>query len=120
MLTLQDSMIYGCTLDLTYDELKDFCDNRGWNNLMLFQNLYTLNLVGKSGNADPHCSADWIDVEVDNQNDKFNDEGVFNTNEGYCQFPSVHVVETFYEHVNTVEDPQVIIKKMQHYQTKSK
>ena len=40
VLTFEDTMLYGCNLSLNYEELKDFCSNRGWNNLMLFQNLY--------------------------------------------------------------------------------
>ena len=36
VLTFEDTMLYGCTLDLNYAELRDFCENRGWNNLMLF------------------------------------------------------------------------------------
>ena len=39
VLTFEDSMVYGCTLDLNLDELIDFCKNNKWKNLMLFQNI---------------------------------------------------------------------------------
>ena len=52
-------MIYGCTMSFNYQELQDFCENKGWYNLMIFQNLYQLDWFGKSGNANPHFSQDW-------------------------------------------------------------
>lgn len=36
VLTFEDSMVYGCTLELNLDELDDFCSNNKWRNLMLF------------------------------------------------------------------------------------
>lgn len=57
--TLEDSMLYGCTMSLTFQELSDFCTNKGWNNLMIFQNLYQLAWFGISGNSNPHFTSDW-------------------------------------------------------------
>ena len=63
--TFQDSMIYGCTMSLNYPDLQDFCENKGWYNLMIFQNLYQLDWFGTSGNANPHFSQDWKQVKID-------------------------------------------------------
>ena len=59
VLSFHKSQIVGCRLDLDFDELQEFCDNGLWNHMMLFQNLLQLELVGNSGNADPHYDEDW-------------------------------------------------------------
>lgn len=40
VLTFEDSMLYGCTVELTKAELEKFCENREWLYLMLFQNTF--------------------------------------------------------------------------------
>lgn len=40
VLTFADDMMFGCSLQFTFDELKTFCDSKGWSNLVLIQNLY--------------------------------------------------------------------------------
>jgi hypothetical protein len=65
VLTFEDSMVYGCTLELTKLELKTFCENKLWLNLAIFQNYYTgLAKFGKYGNSNPHYPGDWEDIEV--------------------------------------------------------
>jgi hypothetical protein len=64
VLTFEDSILYGCTLSLNYAELKNFCTNRGCNNLMLFQNLYQLKYFGKSGNSNPAYLTDWEKITI--------------------------------------------------------
>lgn len=55
VLSYVNSMVYGCSLEFTYDELKDFCkESEKWTYLALFQNMYQLDKIGTSGNADPH------------------------------------------------------------------
>lgn len=53
-LTFEDSILAGCSLDLDFDGLKQFCVSGGFKNLVLFQNLLRLNYIGKYGNSDPH------------------------------------------------------------------
>jgi len=36
VLTFEDSLIYGCSVHLDYQEFKDFCSNSLFQNLMLF------------------------------------------------------------------------------------
>ena len=71
--------------------------------------------VGISGNADQHFSSDWIDVEVVDDEDLFNQKPELSSDGDSCEFPSVRVVEIFYKRINTDKDPQYIIMKMQHY-----
>ena len=52
ILSFEDSTIYGCTLQLTLDELQDFCQRNLYQHLMLYQNLFLMDKVGISGNAD--------------------------------------------------------------------
>lgn len=52
VLTFDDSLVYGCKLELTKKELEDFCRNAYYKHLMLYQNLFLMNKVGVSGNAD--------------------------------------------------------------------
>ena len=52
VLTFEDSLIYGCSLQLTLDELEDFCTRNMFTYMMLWQNLFGVEKVGISGNAD--------------------------------------------------------------------
>ena len=82
---------------------------------MINQNLLRLKLVGRSGNADPHYLRDWVNIEIDSEDtfglstdgssDNFRDKD-------YCTFPSVRIVEIFYEKINTKSNPQFLVKKM--------
>lgn len=36
VLTFEDAMMFGCTLELTASELEDFCNKNKWKNLMIF------------------------------------------------------------------------------------
>ena len=122
VLTFEDSMVYGCTLELTVAELDDFCKEDKWKNLMIFQNLFQLEVVGSSGNANPHFSKDWVTIEIDTDKDRFTEPGAkggAGATQGECSFPSVRVIEVFYRKINTEADPQYIITKMQHYQPKT-
>jgi hypothetical protein len=38
--TFEDSMLYGCTVELTQAELASFCKNKEWIHLMIYQNLF--------------------------------------------------------------------------------
>ena len=116
VLTFEDSMLYGCTLNLNFEELKDFCQNRGWNNLMIFQNLYQLKYFGKSGNSNPAYLNDWEQISI--YKDEMSQAGVFSDETGACQFPSTHSVDIFYQKIGTVSDPQYLMMQMQHGQVK--
>lgn len=105
--TFEDDMMFGCSLDFTYDQLKNFCDVQGWKTLMLLQNIYEMKWFGKSANANPHFEADWSEVEV-SEKDKFDDKGTWDE-DGTCKFPNMHVLEVYYQKVNTKEDPQYLI-----------
>ena len=61
---------------------------------------------------------DWLDVEIDENNDRFGEESELNNDKVTCDFPSVRVVEIFYKRVNTDKEPQYLIMKMQHYSRK--
>ena len=64
VLTFEDSLIYGCSIELNLDEFEKFCKNNMFQHLMLFQNLFQMDKVGISGNADPHYSSGWLDAEI--------------------------------------------------------
>ena len=53
-LTFEDSIINGCHLDLTLADLQSFCEGQQFRNLVIFQNLFNLKLIGKYGNSNPH------------------------------------------------------------------
>ena len=121
VLTFEDSIIYGCTIELNAEELHDFCLNGKWRNLMIFQNLLSLDVVGSSGNANPHFSKDWENISIDDE-DKFPKARAIDAQDAEndaCDFPGVRVVRIFYQKINTESNPQYIITKMQHYQDKS-
>jgi len=71
ILSFEDSTIYGCSLELTLEELRDFCTKNLYEHLMLFQNLFLMDIVGKSGNADQHYIKDWLQIEIDTNKDIF-------------------------------------------------
>jgi hypothetical protein len=62
--TFEDSMLYGCTVELSQAELTNFCKNKEWIHLMIYQNLFQLEKFGISGNSNPEFIKDWADVEV--------------------------------------------------------
>lgn len=64
-LTFDDSTVYGCSVQLTRQELQDFCQSKKWNNLMIYQNFLLMQYVGKFGNANPHYIEDWVKVTLD-------------------------------------------------------
>ena len=115
ILTFEDSLVYGCSIELDLQEFKDFCQNSLYQHLMLFQNLFLMDKVGISGNADVHYAKDWIDVEVPTNEDTFNEASELGVSSDTCELPSTRVVEIFYKRVNTKRDPQYVIVKMQHY-----
>ena len=114
-------MIYGCTLELDLSQLQDFCSNYKWRNLMIFQNLFQLTYVGKSGNSNPDWKNDWIDIEIDEEKDKkfHNIDPQLDRRARFCSFPATRVVDVFYQKIEEKENPQFIITRMQHYQEKS-
>ena len=61
-LTFEESMSTGCHIDLTLAELNDFCRSNNDYNMVLFQNLYNLNYIGKYGNSNPYYKEDWVEV----------------------------------------------------------
>jgi len=36
VVTFEDSIVTGCHLDLNFDDLKEFCDEKHFKNLMIF------------------------------------------------------------------------------------
>lgn len=104
LFTFEDDMMFGCSLRFTADELKSFCESKGWTNLVLLQNIYNMKWFGKSANADPHYPSDWAEVEIDGS-DKFGDQGTWSDQNKQCELPSLHVIEVYYQKVNTLEDP---------------
>lgn len=112
VLTFEDSILYGCTLDLTYDELQNFCEQRGWNNLMVFQNLYQLKHFGRSGNANPAYPSDWGKIQL--SKDEMSQSSEWSASQGSCYFPSTHEVDIFYQQVGLVNSPQYLMFQINH------
>ncbi len=73
--------------------------------MMLYQNLFLMDKVGTSGNANPQFTKDWLNVEVNESKDNFNDKSKFANDDTTCQFPSVRIIEIFYKRVNTKKEP---------------
>ena len=104
-LLFADSTIYGCRLSLTKAELKEFCESKKWQNLMLFQNLQQLDLVGRFGNSDPHLIKDWIEVIFDKER-AAGETHIWDSASGTCTFPSTYQLKIFYSKINTNINPQ--------------
>lgn len=79
---------------------------------MLFKNIETLEYVGKFGNANPHYISDWVQSEK--TGDSANSDP-FVPRTGTCNFPSTMIVQVFYSKINTVNNPQYQILKVQYY-----
>jgi len=107
-LTFDDSILYGCHLDLTYEELKSFCEQKDYLRLVLFQNLkYSLGEIGRFGNANPHYIKDWIAVQKTeatggNQGGpgKLEDDGTCKS------MPSAAFVRVFYQKIGRADNHQ--------------
>lgn len=111
--TFEDDMLFGCSIRMSEQELENFCETQGWKNLVIKQNLYDLQYFGKSANAKPGHRGDWDRVTVEDQ-DKF-DQGEWNKQLQECNLPSLHVVEVYYQKVNTDEDPKFVILAIKQY-----
>lgn len=107
-LTFEDSIISGCHLDLNFAELIDFCTNKKYANLMIFQNLFNLKKIGKYGNSNPHFVDDWINVS---KNNKINLNPTIDEGDGSCSFPSKGQISIFYQKIGRVDNPQFTIIK---------
>ena len=100
-LTLDDSTIYGCHLDFTFAQLKNFCTSRHFEHLMIFNNLYQFNSIGRFGNSDPHNVKDWIDVtELD-----FSANPSVELEESTCKFPAAAFIRIFYQKIGKATNP---------------
>ena len=106
-MTVTDSTLYGCHLDLTLTELEEFCNNDKFKFLMLFQNWESITHIGKYGVSNPNFIADWIEIE--RLGDPAVLEAEFNINT--CKFPSTAEIRVFYERFGSEEDPQFRIVK---------
>ena len=51
--------------------------------------------VGISGNADPHYTRDWLNVEEPSNEDTFGEESTLGVKSDTCILPSIRVVEIF-------------------------
>lgn len=110
-LLFADSTIYGCRLSLNRDQLRDFCESKKWQNLMLFQNLQQLDVIGRFGNADPHLIKDWVAAIFDS--DKAAGETfIWDNAAGTCAFPSSYQLKIFYSKINTKRAPQYQIVRV--------
>lgn len=99
VLSFEDSILYGCHLDLSYKELEEFCSNNEYQNLMIFNNLFTLKYIGKFGNANVHFIKDWLELSKDN----VQSGAAFSSSE--CTFPSAAQVRIFYSKLGSTENP---------------
>ena len=84
---------------------------------MIFQNLFQIEVVGSSGNANPHFKKDWVDIESDAQ--KFGEAEFDRQNTSAdveCKFPSARIIEVYYQKINTESEPQYIITQMKQKQ----
>ena len=72
--------------------------------------MYDLDKVGVAGSANPHFGLDWIDVEIDTNEENFDQTNSFEN--GQCSFPSVHVVNLYFQKIGEVQETQHIIKQM--------
>lgn len=65
LMTFEDSSVTGCTIDLTFEELRTFCNQKSWRSLVLFQNFYqkgAFEKVGRYANSDPNYPKDWVNI----------------------------------------------------------
>jgi len=107
LLSFQDSVLYGCHLDLTLTELGEFCSNQVYKNMMIFQNMNLLKYIGKFGSSNVNFFSDWVEVEsqVDNTESSFD--------AGTCTFPSSLQLKVFYSKIGTADQAQFSIIKVQ-------
>jgi len=110
LLTFEDGIMYGCYMDLTNSELNNFCKNKEWVYLMLYQNLFDMQMFAKFGNAIPENEKDWGTVNKLDAENLLNDAS--DSISGLCDFRSNAVVQVYYSKINTVEAPDYVIEKI--------
>ena len=111
--SFENDMMFGCSLRFTLDELKNFCETKGWSNLVLLQNIYSMEWFGISANSNQHYPKDWQEIKIVST-DKFGDQGAWADASQTCDLPALHIIEVYYQKINTLEDPQYILVEIQH------
>jgi hypothetical protein len=104
-LTFDDSIIYGCYLDLNFLELEQFCNDKAYKQLSIFQNLREFSHVGKYGNSSILHKTEWSEVQQPTENN--NAQATFEGSD--CTFPSTTHLRFFYEKIGKESDPHNVI-----------
>jgi Protein of unknown function (DUF1619) len=103
VLTFEDSMVYGCSVDFNLAELLQFGRNKEWIHLALFQNLFQLDKFGFFGNSAPEFAKDWGTVSTTSSDDPFQTD--VTANEDSINLPSVRIIEVYVSKISTGEAP---------------
>lgn len=104
--TFEDSIMYGCHKDMTFAELKSYCENAEYENLLIFQYLsHSLSHLGKFGNSDPHFVSDWVEVQQEERGRP--DAGTFDDDLGVCETMSPSIlINIYYQKIGRVDQHQ--------------
>ena len=104
--------VYGCKVPMNKDELRSFCNEKRWLNLMLFNNDFTDKYMAMFGNANPHFVQDWVQIETDIM-DKTSSKAEWIESQATCNFPPVaFFIKIYYAKIFTKDEPQYHIVKV--------
>ena len=97
---------------MTKDELRTFCTEKRWLNLMLFNNDFTNKVMARFGNANPHFIQDWVQIETDIM-DKTSSKAEWIESSATCTFPPIaFFFKIYYAKIYTKDEPQYHIVKV--------
>lgn len=106
LFTFSDSIMYGCHKDMNFQELKEFCTNKDYEKLLIFQYLnHSLSHLGKFGNSNPHYVSDWVEVSKEERGRV--DNTLFDEDLGVCQTMSSSLfISIYYQSIGRVDKHQ--------------
>ena len=112
VISFGQNAVYGCKAPMTKDELRTFCTEKRWLNLMLFNNDFTNKVMARFGNANPHFIQDWVQIETDIM-DKTSSKAEWIETSATCTFPPISFFfKIYYAKIYTKDEPQYHIVKV--------
>lgn len=101
-----DSFMYGCHKDMNFLELKRYCEQKDYEQLLIFQYLnQSLSHIGKFGNSNPHYVSDWVEVAKEERGQV--DNAQFADDVGECQaMSSSLLINVYYQKIGRVDQHQ--------------
>ena len=108
-LTFGNDLVWGCSENLSLQELKNLCINQIWKNKLIYDITKQLNFTGQFGNANRHFILDWIKSDDFNINSY---QSIWDDLSNKCLIPSIIHIDIMYANYGLFNNTQNGILKV--------